>query len=78
MVAIELTLSHILILLQQCFKYCQMFFIKASKGDADAMFKNLSVKKTWEQSSYPYLFFNEDGESFTTLGFCALSGKDQQ
>lgn len=31
--------------------------------------EGMSMKKNWETSDTPYLFFNEDGTTFTTLGF---------
>lgn len=43
-------------------------------GDASKFLKQLSMNKTWERSHSPYLFFNEDGESFTSLGFTAKRG----
>jgi len=33
----------------------------------------LSMKRMWESSNHPYLFFNEDSTTFTPLGFY-LSG----
>jgi len=29
----------------------------------------LEMKRTWESGNHPYLFFNEDGDTFTPLGF---------
>jgi len=29
----------------------------------------LEIKRTWESGNHPYLFFNEDGATFTPLGF---------
>ncbi|XP_067940322.1 E3 ubiquitin-protein ligase rnf213-alpha-like [Watersipora subatra] len=45
-----------------------------ASGEANDLLENLTMKKTWERSNYPYLFFNEDGESFTSLGFDARRG----
>lgn len=30
---------------------------------------SLAMSRTWENSNHPYLFFNEDGATFTPLGF---------
>lgn len=30
--------------------------------------EDFQCKKKWETSNVPYLFFNEDGDTFTTLG----------
>ncbi|KAF6041604.1 hypothetical protein EB796_000117 [Bugula neritina] len=35
----------------------------------DAMLNYLRIKRTWESGNHPYLFFNEDGDTFTPLGF---------
>lgn len=48
---------------------------QAAAGEADDFIDSLTMKKTWEMSNYPYLFFNEDGESFSTLGFYARRGE---
>ena len=37
--------------------------------------ENLTMKKTWENANYPYLFFNEDGESVSSLGFYLAKSK---
>ncbi|XP_067936891.1 E3 ubiquitin-protein ligase rnf213-alpha-like [Watersipora subatra] len=37
-------------------------------GSANLL-NQLSMKKTWESENHPYLFFNEDGATFTPLGF---------
>ncbi|XP_067940324.1 E3 ubiquitin-protein ligase rnf213-alpha-like [Watersipora subatra] len=47
---------------------------QVAAGETEQLFENLTMKKTWEQSNYPYLFINEDGESFTALGFDAQKG----
>lgn len=31
--------------------------------------EQLAMKRTWESGNHPYLFFNEDGATFTPLGF---------
>ncbi|XP_067936885.1 E3 ubiquitin-protein ligase rnf213-alpha-like [Watersipora subatra] len=41
--------------------------------DAGAMLDQLGMKRTWESVNHPYLFFNEDGETVTPLGFFAKS-----
>ncbi|XP_053385748.1 E3 ubiquitin-protein ligase RNF213-like [Mercenaria mercenaria] len=38
-------------------------------GDVKKELHNYQMKRTWESSPHPYLFFNEDGETFTFLGF---------
>ena len=46
-------------------------------GDASRFLQQLTMKKTWESSNSPYLFFNEDGVSFTSLGFTTNRGDYQ-
>lgn len=35
----------------------------------------MTMKKKWESSDTPYLFSNEDGATFTFLGFYAEKSK---
>ena len=38
------------------------------EGRGDIL-EQLEMKRTWESGNHPYLFFNEDGETFSPLGF---------
>ncbi|KAH3728242.1 hypothetical protein DPMN_054195 [Dreissena polymorpha] len=37
--------------------------------DEDTVLNRLSLRRTWESSPHPYLFFNSDHFTFTFLGF---------
>jgi len=37
--------------------------------DVNVVLNQLEMKRTWESGNHPYLFFNEDGDTFTPLGF---------
>lgn len=41
--------------------------------EGGTMLDQLGMKRTWESANHPYLFFNEDGVTLTTLGFFVRS-----
>ncbi|XP_052239407.1 E3 ubiquitin-protein ligase rnf213-alpha-like [Dreissena polymorpha] len=43
-------------------------------GTADNLINQFSLRRTWESSPHPYLFFNYDHETFTFLGFIIERG----
>ncbi|XP_067936897.1 E3 ubiquitin-protein ligase rnf213-alpha-like [Watersipora subatra] len=43
--------------------------LKLSEGQNDQLLEQLGMKRTWESGNHPYLFFNEDGATFSPLGF---------
>ena len=42
--------------------------LQAEQRGGDVL-AQLEMKRTWESGNHPYLFFNEDGETFSPLGF---------
>lgn len=42
------------------------------RGEADAL-QQLKMQRMW--GNHPYLFFNEDGETFTPIGFFIKPGR---
>jgi hypothetical protein len=65
------------------------FMIRMSKDFATSSFKGLvatgndelqdvqiDTRKQWEQKFHPYLFLNQDGVSFTFVGFCVTRTGD--
>lgn len=39
------------------------------EDEGDNILDQLAMKRTWESGNHPFLFFNEDGETFSPLGF---------
>ena len=63
-------------MMQNC-QVSYIAFLQLDDGPADNLLEQLGMKRTWESGNHPYLFFNEDGATFTPLGFFAARGKSR-